>query len=161
PFVSKNGGGLAVTWGNQVADIMRAVESHVAPVVSILTSRATPAFADLTSMLDRARVQIRSWDSAKVERGLAAMSAHGPGIAAVGAADRGLVTRLRASIPREGRCITAFRPLPGALGAAAVASRDLRRELGARRGERKAPPPVTVAVATVMSGVLNAARPVR
>lgn len=160
PFVSKNGGGLAVTWGNQVADVMRAVEGHVSPVVSILTQRATPAFDAFTLMLDRARVQVKSWDSSRVESGLDAMADHAPALAGLAGAVLGVNTQLLASIPIVGRFVPAFGPLPGAIAAAALASPQLRKELGSLLGELKPLLPVTVELATTMSGALNAALPV-
>lgn len=160
PFVSKNGGGLFVTWGNQVADIMRAVESHTTPVVNMLTARAAPAFADITQMLDRARVQVKSWDSSRLEDGLDAMASHAPAIAATAGAILGVNSQLLASIPIVGRFVPAFSPLAGAIAAAALASPELRAELGALLGTLKPLLPVTVDIATVFSGVLNAALPI-
>lgn len=160
PFVSKNGGGLFVTWGNQVADIMRAVESHTTPVVNILTARAAPAFANITQLLDRARVQVKAWDSSRLEDGLDAMGLHGPAIAATAGAILGVNSQLLASIPIVGRFVPAFSPLAGAIGAAALASPELRAELGALLGTLKPLLPVTVDIATVFSGVLNAALPI-
>ncbi len=160
PFVSKNGGGLAVGWGNQVADVMRSVESHVAPVVSILTARAAPAFASITELLDRARVNVRAWDSSSLEAGLDAMADHAPAIAAVAGAVLGVNSQLLASIPIVGRFVPSFGPLAGALAGAAAASPALRKELAALLGELKPLVPVTVQVANVASGALNAALPV-
>lgn len=159
PFVSKNGGGLFVTWGNQVADVMRAVEKHVSPVVSILTAHAAPAFAEITELLDRARVQVKAWDSSRLESGLRTIAQNGPGIAAVAGAILGVNSQILASIPIVGRFVPAFGPLAGAIGAAAAASPELRAELGALLGEFKPLLPVAVEVAGVFSGVLNAALP--
>ena len=160
PFVSKNGGGLAVVWGNQVADVMRAVESHTAPVVSMLVSRAMPAFAGLTESLDRARVNIRAWDSSRLEDGLDAMADHAPGLAVLAGAVLGVNTQLLASLPIVGRFVPAFGPVGGAIAGAALASPQLRKELGALLGELKPLLPVTVNLAKTMSGALNAALPV-
>lgn len=160
PFVSKNGGGLFVTWGNQVADVLRAVEGQVSPVVSILMNRAAPAFANLTQMLDKARVQVKSWDSSRLEQGLQSISNNAPGLAALAGAVLGVNTQLLAGIPIIGRFVPAFGPLPGAIAAAALASPELRRELGNLLGELKPLLPVVVDLGTTMSGVLNAALPV-
>ncbi|KJQ54150.1 tape measure protein [Microbacterium sp. SA39] len=160
PFVSKNGGGMAVIWGNQVADIMRAVESHTSPVVSMLVNRAMPAFAGITTTLEQARVQIRSWDSSRLEDGLDALSGHGPGLAAMAGAVLGVNSQLLASLPIVGRFVPAFGPLGGAIAGAALASPELRKELGSLMGELKPLLPVTVELASTMSGALNAALPV-
>jgi|GEM_PF-992196 len=160
PFVSKNGGGLAVVWGNQVADVMRAVESHTTPVVSILMDRAMPAFAGITELLDRARVQVKAWDSSRLESGLNAVSDNAPGLAALAGAVLGVNSQLLASIPVVGRFVPAFGPLGGAIAGAALASPQLRKELGSLLGELKPLLPVTVNLATTMSGALNAALPI-
>jgi tape measure domain-containing protein len=160
PFVSKNGGGLAVVWGNQVADVMRAVESHVSPVVTMLVGRAMPAFAGITTTLEQARVQIRSWDSSRLEQGLDAMANHAPGLAAMAGAVLGVNSQLLASLPIVGRFVPAFGPLAGALAGVAMASPELRKELGALMGELKPLLPVTLNLAKTMSGVLNAALPI-
>lgn len=160
PFVSKNGGGLFVTWGNQVADVMRAVESHVSPVVSILTARATPAFAKITELLDKARIQIRSWDSSKLERGLDSMGRHAPAIAGVAGAILGVNTQLLASIPIVGKFVPSFSPVAGALGAIALASPEVRTQLSALLSTMEPLWDVAKRVAEVLSGVLNAALPI-
>ena len=160
PFVSKNGGGLAVTWGNQVADVMRAVEKHMAPVVSMLVSRAMPAFAGITEMLDAAGVQVKAWDSSRLERGLDAMANHAPGLAALAGAVLGVNSQLLASIPVVGRFVPAFGPLGGAIAAAALASPQLRAELGNLLGELKPLIPVGTQLASTLSGTLSIALPV-
>lgn len=160
PFVSKNGGGLFVTWGNQVADVMRAAEKHVAPVVSILTNRAAPAFAEITALLDRAKVVVKSWDSARLESGLNMIGAYGPAVAATAGAVLGVNTQLLASIPVVGRFIPSFSPLVGLIAGAAAASPELRAQLGALLGTMQPLIPVTVDLAKTLSGGLNAALPI-
>lgn len=160
PFVSRNGGGLAVTWGNQVADVLRGVESHIPPIVSILTSRAAPAFADITELLDRARVQVRSWDSSRIENGLDAIADHGPAIAAVAGAVIGVNSGILRGIPIVGQFIPAISPLAGILAGAALASPELRDALGELLGEMRPLVPVAVELAGVVSGALNAALPI-
>jgi tape measure domain-containing protein len=160
PFVSKNGGGLAVTWGNQVADVMRAVEKHTAPVVSMLVARAMPAFAGLTETLDQARVQVKAWDSSRLERGLDSMANHAPGLAALAGAVLGVNSQLLASIPVVGRFVPAFGPLGGAIAAAALASPELRAELGRLLGELKPLIPVGTQLASTLSGTLSVSLPI-
>lgn len=160
PFVSKNGGGLAVVWGNQVADVMRAVESHTAPVVSMLVARAMPAFAGITETLDRARVQVKAWDSSRIENGLNAVADNAPGIAALAGAVLGVNSQLLASIPVVGKFVPAFGPLGGAIAGAALASPTLRKELGGLLGELKPLIPVGTQLATTLSGTLSVSLPI-
>ncbi|KQR23173.1 tape measure protein [Microbacterium sp. Leaf151] len=160
PFVSKNGGGQAVIWGNQVADVMRAVESHVAPVVTILMSRATPAVNGVTDALDRARVQVRAWDSSRVEQGLESIGENGPAIAAVAGAILGVNNNLLRGLPVVGSFVPAIGPLPGILAGIVLASPEVRSALGDVLGEMRPLIPVAVSLAGVVSNGLNAALPV-
>lgn len=160
PFVSKNGGGLFVVWGNQVADVMRAAEKHVTPVVSILMNRAAPAFAEITALLDRAKVVVKSWDSARLESGLNMIGAYGPAVAATAGAVLGVNTQLLASIPVLNKFVPSFSPLVGLIGGAAAASPELRAELAQLLGTMQPLIPVTVDLAKTLSGGLNAALPI-
>lgn len=160
PFVSKNGGGLAVQWGNQVADVLRAVESQVPPIVTLLTARAAPAFASITEHLDRARVQIRAWDSSRIEDGLQTIGQHGPAIAAVAGAILGVNSGILRGIPVVGQFVPALSPLAGILGGIALASPEVRSALGDLLGTMRPLIPVAVEIAGVVSGGLNAALPV-
>ncbi|MEV8239461.1 tape measure protein [Microbacterium testaceum] len=160
PFVSKNGGGQAVIWGNQVADVLRAVESHVEPVVSILWGRATPAVNAVTEALDRARVQIRSWDSSRVEDGLDAIGRNGPALAAVAGGVLAVNSNLIRGIPVLGSFIPAISPLAGILGGIVLASPEVRDALGELLGEFRPLIPVSVELAGVLSEGLNLALPV-
>lgn len=134
PFVSKNGGGLAVTWGNQLADVMRAVEKHISPVVSILMDRAAPAVADITGWLDRAKVVVAAWDSSRIEAGLDAIVRYAPGLAALAGAILGVNTSMLRGIPIIGPWLGVLGPVSGALAGIIAASPELRAELGALLG---------------------------
>lgn len=160
PFVAKNGGGQAVIWGNQVADVLRAVESHVQPVVSILWNSATPAVNGVTEALDRARVQIRAWDSSRVSEGLKLIGDNGPAVAAVAGALIGVNSGLLASLPIVGAFIPRISPLGGILTAIALASPEVRSALGDLLSEMKPLIPVAVELADVVSDGLNFAMPI-
>lgn len=160
PFVAKNGGGLAVTWGNQVADVMRAVESHVKPFVSILMDAAVPAVNGVTDALDRAGIQVRSWDSSRVSDGLKLIGDNGPAVAAVAGALIGVNSGLLAGLPIVGAFIPKISPLGGILTAIALASPEVRGALGDLLSEMKPLVPVVVELAGVFSNSLNLALPV-
>lgn len=160
PFVAKNGGGQAVVWGNQIADVLRAVESHVKPVVTILWDEATPAVNGVTEALDRARVQIRAWDSSRVSDGLKLIGDNGPAVAAVAGALIAVNGKLLASIPILNSIVPAVSPIPAALIGIALASPAVRGALGELLGEMKPLVPVAVELAGVFSNGLNLALPI-
>jgi tape measure domain-containing protein len=44
PFISKEGGGYAVEWANKIADLFRALEPAIAPLISSVMNKLAPAF---------------------------------------------------------------------------------------------------------------------
>src|SRR5579871_4370204 len=54
PFISKGGGGLALEWANKFADLLRAVEPLITPIVNLLVDKLQPAFAHISGWLDSA-----------------------------------------------------------------------------------------------------------
>lgn len=159
PFVSAQGGGMAVTWGNQVADVLRAIEKQAVPVMSILTQRGMPFFAGLTQGLDSARMSIQRWDASKLEVSLDKLANHAPGIAAVAGAFLALGTQV-------GPLGTVLRtlgltanPVLAAFVGLAAASPEVRQALGDLLAAGKPLLPVIGELALVLSGTLNSALP--
>lgn len=126
PFISQQGGGMAVTWGNQVADVLQGVRGHAQPVVSILVDRLMPAFATWTDWLSRANVQVRSWDSSRLERFLDNASGYGPALAAAAGGVLAWNSQLLNTIPVLGKFIPAVSPVAGILLGIAAASPEVR-----------------------------------
>jgi tape measure domain-containing protein len=129
PFISQQGGGMAVTWGNQVADVLRAIQSQAAPVVGILTTRLSPVFVDLTNTLAKAAVVVKSWDSNRLEQFLTTATQYGPAVAAIGGSLVGLNADVLRLIPGLDRLVPKIGLLPSALVAVALASPDTRAAL--------------------------------
>lgn len=129
PFVGKNGGGAAVTWGNQVADVLRAVQSKVAPVVSIITGRAQPAFEGISDVLIRAKNAVNGWDPSKLESLLDKASKYAPAIAGVGGAVVAMNSGFLGSIPILGSFIPKINPAAAAITGIALASPEARDAL--------------------------------
>lgn len=123
PFVSQQGGGHFVTWGNQVADIMRAVLQQTTPVVNMLTARAMPAFAGLTKALDSAQVSVSAWDSSRLDRFLSNLGPYVPLITAFATA--WATVGLRA-VPVLGALLSGVNPLVAAVLALSATSPELR-----------------------------------
>lgn len=126
PFISQQGGGLAVQWGNQVADVMQGVRGHTKPVVSLLMGELQPAVNGITRSLERANITVRSWDSSLLEQFLRRSGDYAPGVAALGGALVGMSSGALRSLPLVGQLIPRLNPLAGALIAVAVASPEVR-----------------------------------
>ncbi|MEJ6490700.1 tape measure protein [Leucobacter sp. USCH14] len=82
PFIAKNGGGMAVEWGNQVADVLRAVEKQAGPVMDIFMTRGGGLFAGIYEGLDRAQQSIERFNPDQLNVGLDKLAGHAPAIAA-------------------------------------------------------------------------------
>jgi tape measure domain-containing protein len=123
PFVSAAGGGLYVTWGNQVADIMRSILTHTTPIVNMMLDRVSPAFAGFTRTLDGINVSIKSWDSSRLEGFLNKIGDYTPLIAGVGSAFAVLGAQ---SLPVVGKLFAGLSPLPVALLAIAATNPQIR-----------------------------------
>jgi tape measure domain-containing protein len=160
PFVSKNGGGLAVTWGNQIADVMRAAEKHVTPLVSMLMERASPAVASFTQQLDHARVVVKAWDPSRVSDGLDQLAAYGPGIGAVAGSVLAVNASLLGGVPVVGRFFSAVNPVAGALLGVAAASPEVRAALGEVFAELQPLVPAAGQLARVFAATLAASLPI-
>lgn len=160
PFVSAQGGGMAVTWGNQVADVLRAIEKQSVPVMETLTRRGMPFFAGLTQGLDSARMAVQRWDASKLEVSLDKLGSHAPGIAATA----GAVLALGANVGPLGQMFKVLgisaNPVLAAFVGLAAASPELRQALGELISTGKPLLPLLVELATIASGTLNSALPV-
>lgn len=160
PFVSAQGGGMAVTWGNQVADVLRAIEKQAVPVMSILTQRGMPFFAGLTQGLDSARMSVQRWDASKLEVSLDKLANHAPGIAAVA----GAFLALGANVGPLGQMLKVLgisaNPVLAAFVGLAAASPEVRQALGDLLATGKPLLPLVGELAVILSGTLNSALPV-
>lgn len=160
PFVSQQGGGMAVRWANQVADVLRAVERQAAPVMEILTVRGSGAFTALTQGLDRAQMSIDRFDPERVSSGLDRLAGHAPGVAALA----GAVLALGANVGPLGRMFSilglSINPVVAAVVGLSAASPELRGALMDLLETGKPLLPVLGEMATIASGTLSTALPV-
>ena len=159
PFVSAQGGGMAVTWGNQVANVLRAIEKQAVPVMGILTQRGMPFFAALAQGLDSAQASIQRWNPASLEVSLDRLANHAPGIAATA----GAVLALGANVGPLGRMLSVLgisaNPAVAALVGLAAASPEVRAALGDLLAAGKPLLPLLGELAVILSGSLNSALP--
>lgn len=127
PFVDPNGGGRAVDWANDFADVLRAVEDQVPGVVSVLDTKLEPAFDRFRITMKDAVDTINGWDPSDFENILDRLGGHAPAIAGLSTA---MFVMATSNIPVIGGLTSALGPLPAALGAAAMASPEMRDGLG-------------------------------
>lgn len=161
PFISQQGGGRAILWGNQVADVLRALATQAQPVVSILDAKLMPAWATITRDLDHARVTIKSWDSQRLEQFLDKASTYGPAVAGLAGAIVSLSTgAVKTALGPLGGLVPALGPVPAILIAIASASPEVRASLVELLRAFQPLVPVAERIATITATGLNAALPV-
>lgn len=129
PFVGKNSGGLFITWGNQVADVLRAVQSKVAPTVAVLEGRAEPAFQRITSFLSQAKDVVLKFDPSKINGFLDRITANAPAVAAVAGATAAMNVEYLRGIPVLGQLLPKINPIAAAIAGIALSTPESRRSL--------------------------------
>lgn len=160
PFISQQGGGMAITWGNQVADVLRAILTQTEPVVTIVGGRLAPAFAAITRGLDEARVVVKAWDSSRLETFLNRAGDFAPALSILGGALAGWTSTMARGIPVLGAFVGGLTPLTGALMGAALASPEVRAALADLLGALEPLVPVAGDLASIVAEGLNSALPI-
>jgi tape measure domain-containing protein len=61
PFISKTGGGLALDWANKFADLLRALEPLVTPLVNAVANKLGPALQGVTGFLDKLIAKVKEF----------------------------------------------------------------------------------------------------
>src|SRR5690625_4912395 len=123
PFVDPDGGGRAVDWANDFADLLRAVESQIPSLVGVMDNRLSPAFDNFRIRMKDATDAVNDWDQADLESMLDRLGEHTPTIAGLSGAMFALATQ---NIPVIGGLTSALGPLGTALSLAALASPEMR-----------------------------------
>lgn len=154
PFVDPNGGGKAVEWANEFADVLRSVEDQTGPFVDMLMQRFSPAFDTVSESLKDAKDAVDRFDMEDLDAQLDSISQYAPAIAGVSGA---LLTMGLSNVPIIGRLASALGPIPGALGAAALASPEMRDALGDLGGALEPLLPVIGDVAGLLAGAFGEA----
>lgn len=126
PFIDPAGGGAAVEWANRLADVLRAVERQLRPLVAELRQRANPTFQAVSDRLQNLVDVIDRLDLVelvdRIRPAVPAFAALAAGISAAGGA-------AVLSAVGFGGLAGAISPLGAAITAAAVASPELRQAL--------------------------------
>jgi tape measure domain-containing protein len=82
PFISKEGGGLALTWANKFADLLRAIEPLIKPIVDLMVKQLTPAFQKVTDFLTHITKSVKEFGK-QGGQGIADVAKHLGGLAPV------------------------------------------------------------------------------
>ncbi|MCS4277714.1 exonuclease VII small subunit [Mycetocola sp. BIGb0189] len=157
PFISKNGGGLAVRWGNDVADVLRGVERATLGVVPVLMGRLVPAITAIDKGFANAKVSINGFSATRLDSELSSLGAHAPALGAVAGA---IVSMGVQGIPVLKNFLPAINPVAGALIGLAAASPEVRAAGGDILQAFKPLIPVATQLAATFSQSLNSVLPI-
>jgi tape measure domain-containing protein len=157
PFISQQGGGLAVKWANQVADLLRALQGNATPFTQWAMTKLNPTFERFSDILTRAKQNVKGWDFSDLDGQLAKVSSYAPEIAAVTAAITALGVK---NIPVLGRFLPAINPVVAALGGLVALSPELRTSGGQLLSTLAPLIPVVTQLGGVLARGLNGILPV-
>lgn len=160
PFISQAGGGLFVTWGNKVADVLQAVRQKTAPVVEILTLQMLPAFQRINSGLDTLKAKVTNFDPAGLNTLFDTVKQIAPAVGLAAGAYAGFSSSLLAGVPILGRFLGGLNPVVGALVGITAASPELRSALTGLASSFTPLVKLAADVAKVLAADLNSAVPI-
>lgn len=123
PFVDPNGGGRAIQWVNDLADVMRAMQKKVAPLMDVVMTRWGTSFDKITPYLQDLKAKIDALDMSALNKGLDALDGYGPIISGLAAAFTAWGT---AAVP----IIGGMNPIVAGVTALVLATPQLRDGLG-------------------------------
>jgi tape measure domain-containing protein len=126
PFIDPLGGGAAVVWAQNLAEVLYALQRQVEALVGIFRSSADPTFA---AVADRLLQLAAAIDEIDLEQLLDRMQRAAPVLAGMGAALTAAGSSAALSAVGLGSLAGVISPLGAALAAAAVASPELRQVL--------------------------------
>lgn len=160
PFISKNGGGMAVVWGNQVADVLRAIERQAKPVMDIFMSRGAGMFSGITTSLDQMQGAIKRFNPERIEVGLDKLAGHAPAIAALTGALLAVGGQVGPLGKLFGTLGLTVNPVVAAFAGLLATSPEIRAAFGELVAAGEPLLPVFTELAQVASGMLTTALPV-
>ncbi len=156
PFIDPNGGGQAVIWGNQFADLLRAIEKQTGPLMGWVTGKMGPAFQRVSQYLVEAKQAVAGLDVSSLDDKLQSMSTYGPGLA--GAA--GALAALGTQHPILAKLGFSINPVVAGFLGIVAASPELRSAGGELLKATAPLIPVLTTLAGVIARGINGAVPV-
>lgn len=156
PFVGKNGGGKAVDWANQLADLLRAVEKQTTPFTNWVVGKLNPAFVALTDGLFKAKVTVEGWNVGNLDSQLGRLASYAPalGLTAGVLASYGPIARILGTLG------VAINPVVAGLAGLVATSPELRSSLGDLVRAFEPLLPAASSLAKTLSVTLAAALPI-
>lgn len=123
PFVDPQGGGKAITWANDFADVLRAVQKQVEPFMGVVVDRWGKDLDKISPYLQDLKARIDDLDMSALNESLDALDGYGPIIAGLAASFTAWGT---AALP----IIGGINPLVAGVTALVMATPELRDGLG-------------------------------
>lgn len=124
PFISTAGGGLGIEWANKLADLLRALEPAVAPLIRTMTDKLAPIFSRISGLADRATAALKGMSVRQLTRELGDMAkVAGPLVGLFGAKGLG---NLAGFLGPLGRLVPTLNPLVGLFVGLVATNRELR-----------------------------------
>ncbi|HET8535911.1 MAG TPA: tape measure protein, partial [Solirubrobacteraceae bacterium] len=151
PFVGHKGGGLAIEWVNKFADLLRAIEKQVGPLVTALLPKFSGAFSNITPLLERATAAVKGLDASKFADGIGKVAKVAPGVASVAAS---ILAMGGNSLGLE-KIGLKLNPLVAGLVALVAASPEGRKAVGDLLAALSPLVPVAADLAKVLAGSLT------
>jgi len=156
PFVSRNGGGRAVDWANQVADLLRSVEKQTTPFTSWVVGKLNPAFAATSDLLYKAKVAVDGWNINNLNTQLDRLTGYAPALGVLG----GVLASYGPIARTLGMVGISINPVLAGIAGLVATSPELRASLGDLLESMSPLVPLAVSLAKVLATSLGAALPV-
>ena len=133
PFIDPNGGGYAVVWANDVADVMRALQSKIEPIMSAVMERWGDDLDGFGVSIQKVATKIKMWDvddiGADMDRLVASVKEFAPFLGLVAGGLAGVTSQTKILGPVLGALGLSISPLTGAMLGLLVSTEDNRAAL--------------------------------
>lgn len=122
PFISKEGGGMAVVWANDVADALNEAKKKAGPFTDVIVGRLMPALDRITPTIQNIRTAIAGTSTRDLERGLDSVAKNAVPLAGVA----GYLSAMGTQWPILQKLGLSLNPVAGAMIGITAASPQMR-----------------------------------
>ena len=148
PFVSKTGGGLAIEWGNKLADMFRAIIPQATALAGQIGGALAKAGSAVAPVLDKILNFIKNADFGSLAKSFA------PVAALFGAKGIGNIAGMLGPL---GKLIPVIAPIPAAIIAIVATTPELREAFGRILAAFAPVLPIAASMAGVLGGAFSSA----